>query len=297
MEKTNFNCGYVTLVGMPNVGKSTLMNNLLETKLSIVTPRPQTTRHRVLGILNEPDMQIIFHDTPGLMKPHYRLQDIMVKTVYQSVNDADVLLFMVDANDKKIPANIGFYNEIKKSGRPIVVAINKIDTIPHIKLLPMIEAYNEKMDVNDIVPISALQSDGLSELKKILKPYLPMNVPFYPPDYLTEQPERFFVAEIVREKIFRKYGEEIPYSTTVMIDEFKERENRKDFIRATIYVERDSQKGILIGKKGQALKAVGQAARHDIEKFIQRSVYLELHVSVRQKWRQNDNALRDFGYK
>lgn len=292
-----FKCGYVALVGQPNVGKSTLMNNLLDMKLSIVTPKPQTTRQRVLGILNEPDKQIIFLDTPGLLKPRYKLQEVMVKTVHRALSDADLIIFIIDATDKSESKNIGIFNQIKEVGKPIVIVVNKIDLVSKTSLLPLIQSYHEQTGIEAILPISATNRDGLEDLKATIKPFLPMNVPFYPADYVTEQPERFFVAEIIREKIFQKYGEEIPYSTTVVIEEFTERKTAKDFIRATIYVERSSQKGILIGKQGQALKKVGLAAREEIEHFLQRQVFLDLHVSVKEKWRSKENALRDLGYQ
>ncbi len=296
-DKPEFKCGYVALVGQPNVGKSTLMNNLLEMKLSIVTPKPQTTRQRVLGILNEPDTQIIFLDTPGLLKPRYKLQEVMVKIVQRALSDADLIVFMIEASDKLNLKNIEIFNQIKEAGKPIVMVINKIDLVSKTDLLPLIKAYHEKTGLNAILPVSAMNRDGLEDLKATIRPFLPMNVPFYPAEYVTEQPERFFVAEIIREKIFQKYGEEIPYSATVVIEEFKERTSAKDFIRATIYIERASQKGILIGKQGQALKKVGLAAREDIEHFLQREVFLDLHVSVKEKWRSRENALHDLGYR
>jgi len=292
----DFKCGYVALIGQPNVGKSTLMNNLLQFKLSIVTPKPQTTRHRVLGILNEPGMQIIFLDTPGILKPRYRLQEVMVKTARAAVADADLVLFMIDATAGTSTANVEMFREVLASPKPVIIVLNKTDLIARLNLLPIIEYYHTECKISDIIPISAMTGDGLLDLKEAIKKYLPLNVPFYSLDYITEQPERFFVAEIVREKIFQNYGEEIPYSTTVTIEEFKEREKGKDYIRAMIYVERLSQKGILIGKKGAALKTIGQLARVEIEHFLQRAVYLELHVGVKEKWRSKDRALRELGY-
>ena len=294
---TNFKCGYVVLIGRPNVGKSTLMNNLLQIKLSIVTPKPQTTRHRILGILNEPDSQIIFLDTPGLLKPKYKLQQVMVKTVHRAISDADLILFMIETFDKPSIKDISILNEIISTNKPILLIINKIDLINKENLLPLINLYSSQQKLTNIIPLSALTNDGLDALKKSIKENLPISPPLYPQDVLTEHPERFFVAEIIREKIFQRYGEEIPYSTTVTIEEFKEREKSKDYIRATIYVERLSQKGILIGKKGTALKKVGELARTDIEQFLQRQVYLDLHVSVKEKWRFKDGTLRELGYR
>lgn len=291
-----FKCGYVALIGRPNVGKSTLMNNLLQIKLSIVTPKPQTTRHRILGILNEPDYQIIFLDTPGFLEPKYKLQEIMAKTIRRTINDADLILFMIESDEKPSPKDISILNELTTTDKPIILIINKIDLIDKDKLLPLIDSYSSQFKLIDIIPVSALTMDGFDILRNAIKTYLPYSVPFYPPDVLTEHPERFFVAEIIREKIFQKYGEEIPYSTTVTIEEFKEREHGKDYIRATIYVERTSQKGILIGKKGAALKTVGQLARKDIELFLQRQVFLDLHVSIKEKWRFKEGTLRELGY-
>ena len=294
---TNFKCGYVVLIGRPNVGKSTLMNNLLQIKLSIVTPKPQTTRHRVLGIFNDPDCQIIFLDTPGFLKPKYKLQEVMVKTVHRAISEADLILFMIELKDKPSEVDLSILKEITPTKKPILLIINKIDLLNKEKILPLMEAYTSQYKLTAVVPISALTNNGLDILKRAIKDNLLPGPPFYPQDVLTEHPERFFVAEIIREKIFQRYGEEIPYSTTVTIEEFKEREKSKDYIRATIYVERLSQKGILIGKKGVALKKVGQTAREDIEKFLQRQVYLDLHVSVKEKWRFKDGTLRELGYR
>ena len=293
----NFKAGYVALIGRPNVGKSTLMNALLGQKLSIVTPKPQTTRHRVLGILSGQDHQIVFLDTPGLLIPRYKLQETMVKAARGATAEADVLVFMIEPEEKISPANRSILSELIQTKKPLILAINKIDVIEKGKLLPIINDYAQGFNLATILPISALKADGLDQLKQVLIDKLPTGFPFYPPDTITDQPERFFVAEIIREKIFQKYGEEIPYSTTVRVEDFKERDQGKDFIRATIYVERASQKGIIIGKQGAALKKVGQIAREEIEVFLGRAVYLELFVKVKEKWRQNEAVLRELGYK
>ncbi len=292
----DFKAGYVALIGRPNVGKSTLMNALLGQKLSIVTPKPQTTRHRVLGILTEPDHQIIFLDTPGLMTPRYKLQEKMVKAAKTAITEADVLLVMIEPEETISEANRTILSEIMLTKKPIILAINKIDLIEKDRLLPMIAAYAEAFRLEEIIPISALKADGLDRLHQLLIKYLPIGLPFYPEDMITDQPERFFVAELIREKIFEKYGEEIPYSTAVAIEEFRERDQGKDYIRAVIYVERDSQKAIVIGKQGMALKQVGQIARQEIELFLGRPVYLELFVKVKEKWRQNETVLRELGF-
>ena len=293
----NFKAGYVALIGRPNVGKSTLMNALLGQKLSIVTPKPQTTRHRVLGILSGQDHQIIFLDTPGLLIPRYKLQETMVKAARGATAEADVLVFMIEPEEKISPANRSILSELIQTKKPLILAINKIDVIEKEKLLPIINNYAHHFNLTTIIPISALKADGLDQLKHLLIDYLPVGFPFYPLDTITDQPERFFVAEIIREKIFQKYGEEIPYSTTVTTEEFKERDQGKDYIRAVIYVERASQKGIIIGKQGAALKKVGETARKEIELFLGRAVYLELFVKVKEKWRQKEDVLRELGYK
>ncbi|MBL7094638.1 GTPase Era [candidate division KSB1 bacterium] len=295
-NKTNYKVGYIALIGKPNVGKSTLMNVLLGQKLSIVTPKPQTTRHRILGILSEENTQMIFLDTPGLLKPRYKLQDKMLGAARRAIDESDVLLLMVEPEEKIDEVIINILSTMKGSQKSVILVINKIDTVNKKKLLPIIDRYASKFNLTKIFPISALKQEGLDELKSCLKDNLPKGFPFYPEDMITEHPERFFVSEIIREKIFQNYGDEIPYSTTVLIEEFKEREGRKDFIRANIIVEKDSQKGILIGKKGAALKKVGSSARDQIEQFLDREVYLELFVKVREKWRKKDVFLKEFGY-
>lgn len=293
----SFKAGYVALIGRSNVGKSTLMNALLGQKLSIVTAKPQTTRHRVLGILSDTNYQMIFLDTPGLLIPRYKLQEMMVRAARSAIEETDVLLFIIEPEDKISPANRLILSDLIQTKKPTILAINKIDVIAKEKLLPMIENYSKNFNLTSIIPISALKADGLDKLKQLLIDNLPVGLPFYSPETITDQPERFFVAEIIREKIFQKYGEEIPYSTTVMIEEFKERDQGKDYIRAVIYVERASQKGIIIGKEGATLKRVGQIAREEIELFLGRAVYLELFVKVKEKWRQKEGILRELGYK
>lgn len=295
----NFRCGYVVIVGEPNVGKSTLMNRLIGQKISIVTNKPQTTRHKLLGILSSDSHQIIFLDTPGLLKPKYKLQSFMMDAAYSAMNDADVIFMMVDAEekiDKKNGVDITF-DLIKKINKPTFLVINKVDLVEKFSLLPIIDFYSTKFSFVEIFPISALDGIGTDDLLKSLVNSLPIHPPYYPTDSVSDASERFFVSEIIREKIFEKYKQEIPYSTTVEIIEFKERDKRKDFISAEIYVERQSQKGILIGKNGEALKSIGESARADLEKFLGRSVFLELHVKVREKWRDSEAWLKRLGYK
>jgi GTPase len=296
--KTDTRCGYVAIIGRPNAGKSTLLNQLLDFKLSIVTPKPQTTRHRILGILNEKNAQIIFLDTPGLIKPKYALQSAMMKIADQAIQSADVLLVMIDvtsSEDTDFVMNL-FQHDLKNLDIPKVLLLNKVDLISKENLLPLIGRFHATALFNEIIPVSALKNDGTDIVKNCLIGLLPASERYYPEDTLTEQPEKFFVSEIIREKIFMLYGKEIPYSTDVMIEEFREGKSSKDFIRAAILVERPSQKAILIGKKGEALKRVGEIARKDIEIFLDRPVFLELWVKVKEDWRRNNSVLKNLGY-
>lgn len=295
--KPAYHRGYVAIIGRTNVGKSTLMNRLVGAKLSIVTPKPQTTRRRILGIADGPAHQIIFLDTPGILNPRYGLQERMLATASRAISEADLVLWMVDA-----AAGISVAEEcdlvrpkIKKKAT-VIIALNKVDIVRKEGLLPMIDEFERRVGPAAIVPMSALTGDGADELLSEMVSRLPVGPPFYPPDTLTEQPERFFVSEIILEKIFERYGEEIPYSSCVEIEEFSERPGRKDHIAAVIYVEKKSQKGILIGKGGAALKKVGELARRDIEAFLGRPVYLELWVKVRPGWRKSERDLRRLGY-
>ncbi len=296
----HFRTGYVALIGEPNVGKSTLMNGLLQQKISIVTSKPQTTRHKILGILSTEEYQMVFLDTPGIIKPKYLLHEAMMKVASSAIADADVLLFMVDATspgiDKDMEPGLAF-KKLAGLKKPVYLVLNKVDLVPKADLLPMIDFYSRAFPFKEIFPISALRLDGTDVLLKSVVNDLPEHPPYYPLDIASEQSERFFVAEIIREKIFQKYKEEIPYSTTVDIVEFNEREAGKWFLSADIYVERDSQKGILIGKRGAMLKEVGRIARGDIEKFLDHPVFLELHVKVRERWREDAEWLKRLGYK
>jgi GTP-binding protein Era len=296
LKEEKLKCGYAAIIGRPNVGKSTLVNLLLDFHLSIITPKPQTTRNRILGILSGENFQIIFYDTPGLLEPQYELHRAMVKAAKSAIEQSDVVLLLVEASAPIHPKDIAILDDLKNIGKPLFLVINKIDLVPKTILLPLIDAYWSKYEFKEIVPISALKNDNVDQLKKIIIQAIPEGFPFYPVDAITEHPVRFFVSEIIREKIFQNYGEEIPYSTAVVIDEFKDKVGAKDHIKARIVVEKQSQKGIIIGKGGAALKKIGQAARKDIEAFLGREVYLELWVAVREKWRQKDTFLREFGY-
>lgn len=285
--------GYVALIGKPNVGKSTLMNALVGRKLSIVTRKPQTTRHRVLGILSTEDLQIIFLDTPGIIKPRYRLHESMMHNVEDAVADADMLVFMADAKQSRPDE---FSLDVIRD-RQAMLVINKMDLIRQEDALPLVDAYTRLRAFDAVIPISAVTGHNLDVLLEEVKSRLPLGPPFYPKDVVSEHPERFFVAEIIREKVFELYREEIPYSTQVNVVNYEEREGEKDRISAEIIVERETQKGIVIGKRGSALKKVGVAARADIEAFLERPVYLDLHVKVREDWRNKSTYLRSFGFR
>ena len=287
-----FRSGYVTLMGKPNVGKSTLLNALLGRKLSIVTPKAQTTRHRVLGIVSEPLSQIIFLDTPGVIEPRYRLQESMMRAVSGAVADADLLVFLADAQaDSADTQSLGHI-----AGRPALLAINKIDLIRQEAVLPVLEKYMALHAFEAVLPISALTGYNLDVLLTEIRARLRPGPPFYPTDMISEHPERFFVAEIIREKVFERFRQEVPYSVAVNVNQYTERPGKKDYIEAEIVVERPTQKGILIGAGGNALKAAGIAARKDIEILLGKPVYLKLFVKVRPNWRNRDTLLRSYGY-
>ncbi len=292
--------GYVTIIGKPNVGKSTLMNRLIGEKLSITTPKAQTTRKRVLGILDEKDCQIIFLDTPGILEPKYLLQEKMLGYIFQSVEDADVILFIIDASNdptgEKTLDNENVRQVLKKSKVPKILLINKIDLTTQEKLERLIKKLEEKEAFQKIIPISAELGTNLINVKEAILEFIPEGAKYYPEDQLSDEPERFFVSEIIREKIFEIYRDEVPYSSEVLIEEFKEREKGKDYISASIVVEKETQKPIILGKKGELIKKLGQYAREEIERFLQREVYLELRVKVRKNWRSNPNFLKSFGY-
>ncbi len=290
MGKENFRAGYVAIIGRPNAGKSTLLNRLLGQRLAIVTPKPQTTRHRILGILTGEDYQLLLVDTPGILDPKYTLQRLMKEEIDRAIAETDALLLLLDATEP-------VYDDLELiKNYNAVVAINKIDTVAKPSILPIVDRCAQE-GFQKIFVISALTGDGVEDLKAGIVSLLPSAPPLYSPDQLSERTERFFVTELIRETIFNRYGAEIPYSTTVVIEEFKERPNRKDYIRAVIYVERESQKAILIGEEGKALKKVGSIAREAIEQFLARPVYLELWVKVAKNWRRNESFIRQTVYK
>ena len=286
--------GFVNIIGNPNVGKSTLMNALVGEKLSIITPKAQTTRHRILGIVNDENHQIIFSDTPGIIKPAYELQSSMMDFVKSAFEDADILIYMVEVGEKELK-NEAFFNRIIHSEIPIILLLNKIDKSSQDEVEDKIEYWKNKVPNADVFVISALEGFNVTAVFDKIKELLPEAPPFYPKDQLTDKPERFFVNEKIREKILMHYKKEIPYSVEVETESFIEEENIVK-IRSVIMVERDTQKGIIIGHKGTAIKRVGAEARKDLERFFQKKVFIELFVKVNKNWRSDKNQLKRFGY-
>ena len=287
--------GFVNIIGNPNVGKSTLMNQLVGEKLSIITSKAQTTRHRIMGIVNGEDFQIVYSDTPGILKPNYKLQEKMMKFVRGAITDADVLLYVTDTvEDSDRSADI--IEKVNLSGIPTIVVINKVDLTTPEKLVALVEKWQALIPNAIIAPCSAKENFNVEGVFNLILERLPEGEPFYPKDTLTDKTLRFFASEIIREKILLNYDKEIPYSCEIAIESYKE-EPTIDRISATIFVARNSQKGIVIGHKGERLKRVGQAARHDLEAFLGKKVFLELYVKVMEDWRNNDNQLKRFGYE
>jgi GTP-binding protein Era len=287
--------GFVNIIGCPNVGKSTLLNALVGQKLSIITSKAQTTRHRIMGIVNENDYQIIFSDTPGILKPNYKLHEKMMRFVADAMEDADIFLLITDIFED-IVLEESYIQKLQKVTQPILLLINKIDLADEPKLHAKVAEWAAKLPNAEIVPISALLNVNVSMVMKRILDLLPEHAPFYDKEQLTDKPERFFVSEIIREKILMNYQKEIPYSTEVVVESFKEDE-KIIRIEAVIYVERDSQKGIIIGHKGEAIKKVGTQARADAETFFGKHIHLELFVKVDKDWRTNENRLKRFGYQ
>ncbi len=292
--------GYVSIIGKPNVGKSTLMNALIGEKLSITTNKPQTTRKRILGIADSKEYQIIFSDTPGILDPTYLLQEKMLEYVFRSVSDADILLVIIDAASDPT-GRYTFENEhvqkiLSRINSPKLLVINKIDISNSETVEKLILQAGGKYNFETVIPVSASENFNVDKVLSTILDFLPLGDKFYPEDQLSDEPEKFFVSEIIREKVFEKFYDEIPYSIEVMIEEFKERAKGKDYISASIVVERDSQKPIILGKKGASIKKLGALAREAIEEFLQREVYLELRVKIRKNWRSNPTFLKSFGY-
>ena len=292
---SNHKSGFVNIIGNPNVGKSTLMNAFVGEKLSIITSKAQTTRHRIFGIVNGEDFQVVFSDTPGIIKPAYELQESMMGFVRSALEDADVLLYMVEIGEKGLKDD-GFFKKIENSQIPVLLLLNKIDTSEQEFLEEQVGYWKGVLPNVEVHPISALENFGVEEVFKRILELLPVGPAYFPKDQFTDKPERFFVNESIREKILLNYKKEIPYSVEVETEEFMEDDNIIR-IRSVIMVERDSQKGILIGHKGAALKKVGIGARKDLETFFGKQVHIELYVKVNKNWRSNQKQLKRFGYQ
>ena len=288
--------GFVNIIGNPNVGKSTLMNALVGEKLSIITSKAQTTRHRIMGIVNGDDFQIVYSDTPGILKPAYKLQESMMNFVRGAVSDADVVLYVTDTVEEQSERNAEILEKIRLSGIPTIVVVNKIDLTTQERLEALVAEWQERLPEATIVPASAKEQFNIATIFSFILEKLPEGEPYYPKDTLTDKTLRFFASEIIREKILLNYDKEIPYSCEIAIESYKE-EPTIDRISATIFVARTSQKGIVIGHKGEKLKRVGQQARIDLEEFLGKRVFLELYVKVQEDWRNNDGQLRRFGYE
>jgi GTP-binding protein Era len=292
---TQHKSGFVNIVGNPNVGKSTLMNLLVGERISIITSKAQTTRHRIMGIVNTDEMQIVYSDTPGVLKPNYKLQENMLNFSESALNDADVLVYVTDVVEK-IDKNDFFLEKVQQTKTPVLLVINKIDLTNQKELEKSVSVWQQLLTTAEIIPISATNKFNIDYLKKRIEELIPDSPPYFEKDALTDRPARFFVTEIIREKILLYYQKEIPYSVEVVVEQFTEDQDLIQ-IKSLIIVERDSQKGIIIGDQGKALKKVGTMARKDIERFFDKKVFLEMFVKVEKDWRNRDNILKSFGYK
>lgn len=297
-EVADFKSGYVAIIGAPNVGKSTLLNRILGQKTAIVSPRPQTTRNRILGILTQPEYQIIFLDTPGVHKAKKALGQFMVKIAIDTLREVDVILLTIEAMLLPVDSDTALLlKNLHSVSTPVILVINKIDLVKKESLLPLMAEYKGLYNFRAVVPLSALTGEGVDFLLTEILTFIPAGIPYYPSDMITDQPERFMAAEIIREKIFRLTGQEIPYATAVIVDEFKEKVEKQIIsISATIYVEKSSQKGIVIGKGGSLLQKIGEAARKEIELRVGVKVFLRLWVKVRKDWTKSPETLKQLGY-
>ena len=289
--------GFVAVIGRPNVGKSTLVNSLIGQKIAIMSDKPQTTRSKILCVLTHNDFQMIFLDTPGIHKPMKKLGEHMLESALGTLKEVDLIFFVVDASEKFGAGENFIIERLKETNRPVILIVNKIDLLPKEKLLPIIQNYSSKYDFAEIIPISAKSETNLETLIDTAKNYLPNGPKYYPDDMVTDQPERLITAELIREKILQLTRDEIPHSVAVDIDEIKARENGTQYIRATIYVERDSQKGIIIGKNGSMLKEIGTLSRQEIGILFDSKVFLDLWVKVKKDWRNDEKILKQFGFE
>lgn len=296
-EKTTFKSGFVAVVGRPNVGKSTLINRIIKQKVSIVSDKAQTTRNRILCIHTDEECQIVFLDTPGIHKPKHKLGQFMDEAAYQSLKDIDAVLFLVSGNEKKGPGDMFVLDKVKDAGVPVFLIINKVDLMSKEEIFQKITEYNALYPFAQIIPISALTGDNVDAVLDELKKILQEGPKYFPDDMITDQPERLLVAEIVREKLFLCTRDEVPHAIAAYVEEMKPRGKHKVYIRLTIYVERESQKRIVIGKNGSVLKEVGEQARQEIENLLGSSVFLDIWVKVKRDWRNKASALSELGYK
>ena len=287
--------GFVNIVGNPNVGKSTLMNLLVGERVSIITSKAQTTRHRIMGIVNTPELQIVYSDTPGVLRPNYKLQESMLEFSESALGDADVLLYVTDTVETA-DKNEFFLERVRGVKCPVLLLINKVDLTTQSELEALVERWHQELPEAEIIPLSALNNFNVQPLKKRIESLIPPSPPYFEKDALTDRPARFFVTEIIREKVLLYYKKEIPYSVEVVVESFKE-EDERIHIQALIVVERDSQKGIIIGHRGVAIKKVGTMARRDMERFFEKKIFLELFVKVEKDWRNRDKILRAYGYR
>jgi GTP-binding protein Era len=289
--------GFVALIGRPNAGKSTLLNRLVGQKLAIVSDKPQTTRNRIIGVRNYDDAQVVFVDTPGVHRPLHRLNVRMLDAALETLKEVDVVCAVVDVTDKPGGGDRYLMEVLRKVDAPRVLALNKVDLLPKEKLLPLIERYNKELDFADIVPVSARTGDNVDRLETVLRSHLPEGEPLYPEDFLTDSPERFFVAELVREQVLQHTRAELPFASAVAVDRFEEPETPGGMLHlyCTILVERESQKPIVVGRGGAMIKAIGTAARKELEQFFDAKVFLDLRVKVREDWRENERVLDELG--
>ena len=295
VQEPTHRSGFVNIVGNPNVGKSTLMNLLVGERVSIITAKAQTTRHRIMGIVNTPELQIVYSDTPGVLRPNYKLQESMLEFSESALGDADVLLYVTDTVETA-DKNEFFLERVRGLQCPVLLVINKVDLTTQSGLEELVERWHRELPQAEIIPISALNNFNVQPLRRHIESRIPPSPPYFDKDALTDKPARFFVTEIIREKVLLYYQKEIPYSVEVVVESFKE-EDEHIHIQALIIVERDSQKGIIIGHKGAALKKVGMMARKDMERFFDKRIFLEIFVKVEKDWRSRDNMLRAYGYR
>jgi GTP-binding protein Era len=294
---TEHKSGFVAIVGRPNVGKSTLLNRIVGQKIAIMSDKAQTTRNKIQGVYTTPDTQIVFIDTPGIHKPKHRLGDFMVETAYSALREVDVTLFMISADQKRGKGDDFIIERLKKSEVPVYLIVNKIDKVHPDALLETIQDYSSQMEFAEVVPISATEGNNFETLMNVLEENMPEGPQYFPEDQITDHPEYFIVSELIREKVLLLTRDEVPHSVAVVVDSMKRNENDKVHVQATIIIERDSQKGIIIGKGGKMLKVIGTKARQDIERLLGDKVYLELWVKVQKDWRDKQTYLKDFGYR